>query len=504
VDQVSIGRTVGELDILRDEPRSASIRAKTDAVLYYMDAEAFMAFVHEWPQVAVAIAQQLANHFVRGESQVSAAVARPLWAVSLSDPLPTNFGLKLARAALPYIGAAGRRVIVLSEGSDAADLVEAGCRLQLRSLDRIGDVDGCGDTALVVLAGSPAAVAATTGRATAIVHGEGNDHPEASPRTRRIEIARHGLPTANRVRLGHSVDLTASRVARHLLGRCVGVALGGGAARGIAHLGVLQVISELDIPIDFIAGTSMGSVMGAFFAANGLEDAIRLFRKRSRPRDWLDLLDPMIFVAGMVRGKKLASAFERELRRRTFEDLDIPFGAAAFDIETGDEHMISRGRLVDAILSSISIPGIFAPYRYRPPGAARDCLFVDGGVSNNVPVSAARRMGADRVIGVHVLARRTGAETTPVPPVRPATISDWLARRLAELPTVARALTLLKSQLQAGMIISERQVLTSDVAIFVDTTGHGPSDFWHTDALVAAGRRAAVAVAEQLHAIRTS
>jgi predicted acylesterase/phospholipase RssA len=115
-------------------------------------------------------------------------------------------------------------------------------------------------------------------------------------------------------------------------------------------------------------------------------------------------------------------------------------------------------------------------------------------VSNNVPVDAARKMGADRVIGVHVVARGSDDQST-----RP---QGWLGRRLAEVPTVARALTLLRAQLHAHYRLSERQVLTADVAILVDTTGFAPTHFWRAEGLIAAGRRAGQAVHDQLQLLR--
>jgi NTE family protein len=490
------GRAVGELALLRGEPRSASVRARGATLVYSVDGQAFLAFVHTWPQAAIAIARQVAENLVRAENKVRPATERPLWAIVASDDLPAELPLLLARAAVGHLAAVGRRVVVLSPGEEPGDLVQNGTRIQVRRLDAGTAAETHADTALVIACGPVDRLGPLLRRATGVIHGPAARLPPLGDKTRAVELARSGATSARRVRLGASVDKAAGRLARLLLGRSVGVALGGGAARGFAHVGVLHVLEELGVPVDFLAGTSMGGVVGAFVIANGARPGAALWVKRNQPSDWLRLLDPMMFVSGMVRGKKLLAEWQRTLAARAFEDLEIPFAVTALDIETGEEHVLGRGRLVDGMLATISIPGIFAPYAYRPPGAARVGRFVDGGVSNNVPVDAVRAMGADRVIGVHAMGARG---STDAPRARPG----WLAARLQAMPTVARAMTLLRSQLHAHQRLSERQVLTADVAILADTSDFSLIDFWRAAEMVEVGRRAALQVEAQLRQLRS-
>lgn len=176
----------------------------------------------------------------------------------------------------------------------------------------------------------------------------------------------------------------------------VGLALGSGGARGWAHLGVLQALKEKGIQVDFVAGTSMGAVIGAFFAA-GREDVLRelardLDWKRLRPFFW----EVSLSRSGLTDGRKLLEEFRKMLGLREFRELDLPFRAVATDLDTGGEVVLSSGNLLQAVRASISIPGLFSPVRVGKR------LLVDGGLVNPVPVSVAREMGAQIVIGVDV------------------------------------------------------------------------------------------------------
>ena len=176
----------------------------------------------------------------------------------------------------------------------------------------------------------------------------------------------------------------------------VGLALGSGGARGWAHLGVLQALKEKGIAVDFVAGTSMGAVVGAFLAA-GREEVLRelaqdLDWKRLRPFFW----EVSLSRSGLTDGRKLLEEFRKMLGLREFRELDLPFRAVATDLDTGGEVVLSSGNLLQAVRASISIPGLFSPVQIGKR------LLVDGGLVNPVPVSVARSMGAQVVIAVDI------------------------------------------------------------------------------------------------------
>ena len=182
----------------------------------------------------------------------------------------------------------------------------------------------------------------------------------------------------------------------------IGLALGSGAARGLAHIGVLEVLKKEGIPIDMIAGTSAGAVFGAIYAWSTDTDQIK---KQALEMNWkkiAPLIDPSLPKTGLIKGKKiknlLASYIGGNIR---FSDLKIPFACVATDIETGEEVVIDRGSVPEALRASISVPAIFTVVKRG------DRYLVDGGLANPVPVSVVKRMGADFIIAVNVMPRVT-------------------------------------------------------------------------------------------------
>ena len=173
----------------------------------------------------------------------------------------------------------------------------------------------------------------------------------------------------------------------------IGLALGGGAARGFAHYGVLVALEEAGIPIDVIAGTSAGSIMGALYAA-GM--ALSEIDKHIQQMTWRQGAKFTLSTSGFITLSPLAGWLEAILGELHFEDLAIPFACATTDLLTGESVILNSGRLALAVQASCSIPGIVAPVLHNGR------LLCDGGITNNVPVSLARQLGADYVIGVDI------------------------------------------------------------------------------------------------------
>ncbi len=176
----------------------------------------------------------------------------------------------------------------------------------------------------------------------------------------------------------------------------VGIALGAGAARGYAHIGVLKVLKKEGIPIDYIAGTSMGSLIGAVYA-NGIDlDMMEQLAIHLKRNTWLDFTIPKM---GFLVGKKAQELVLLLTHRKKIEELAIPLAVVATDLHTGERVVFTEGPTDLAVRASISIPGIFEPVSWNGK------LLVDGGVVDRVPISTVRKMGADVVIAVDVLSR---------------------------------------------------------------------------------------------------
>src|SRR5262249_34035320 len=203
------------------------------------------------------------------------------------------------------------------------------------------------------------------------------------------------------------------RLARHLARRSIGLALGSGAAWGFAHIGVLDVLEREHIPVDVVAGASMGAIVGAHYALGfsparleGIATSVRNIPDLMRilPRLLYLAVDFNVTRPGLFSGEHFQRVLESlgPIRGCTFADLEIPFRAIATDIATGASVELADGDMSDAMRASFSAPWIFSPSRRGEPGRS------DGGMSAPVPAATARNMGADLVIGVNV-----------VPPVYP-------------------------------------------------------------------------------------
>ena len=174
-----------------------------------------------------------------------------------------------------------------------------------------------------------------------------------------------------------------------------GLALGSGSARGLAHVGVIQVLEAYGIPIDIIAGTSIGSVVGSLHATGASIDQLEEAALSMKKSTTLSLLDPALPHSGLISGKKIEEMLnDLALEDKTFDDLKIPFAAVATDVESGAEVILTQGKVMDAVRASISIPGVFTPVKYQ------DYYLVDGGVVDPVPVDVVEKMGADIIIAV--------------------------------------------------------------------------------------------------------
>lgn len=256
------------------------------------------------------------------------------------------------------------------------------------------------------------------------------------------------------------------------------LALGGGGARGLAHVGVLQALDQAGIVVAGVAGTSIGAIVGGIYAAGGSarEHGRRLARllaaaprspfpsgrRRRRFRDWFDAaayLRDDLFGLGRDDGTLLEAAIVAWVGERRIEDLALPFVAVATDVRSGEAVLLDRGPLAAALHASSALPGVYLPV------SIDGRLLIDGGVVQNVPVPAARRLGGEVVLAVSV--------TPDLEQVVPTTGLGLLAR--AETIRAARDETLALAE--------------ADVAIRVPLPRRiGVFDFEHAAAVIARGR----------------
>jgi NTE family protein len=240
----------------------------------------------------------------------------------------------------------------------------------------------------------------------------------------------------------------------------IGLALGGGAAKGFAHIGVIKMLEASGIHPDVVAGTSAGSVVGALYA--GGMDAFAM-QQAAIALDQASLRDVRLFSGGLVQGQKLQDYIDAQVRQRPIERLRLPFAAVATDLASGQRTVFTHGDTGQAVRASCSVPGVFEPALI---GGRR---YVDGGVVSPVPVDAARQLGADFVIAVDISARSDGSLPTDM------------------LGIVGRSVVIM------GQHLGAQELARADVVIQPQVNAIGATDFEQRDRAIMEGERAALA-----------
>lgn len=272
----------------------------------------------------------------------------------------------------------------------------------------------------------------------------------------------------------------------------LGLALGGGGARGLAHIGLLRVLQRERIPISFIAGTSMGGLVGALYAAGlPLTEVESEVRRFSRIGEQLRLIDISVTGAGLsIRGRRiyhfLADLLGESL---TFVDLNLPLAMVAVDILTGRDVVLQGGIVIDSVRSTISVPGVFMPVDLGP------YRLVDGGVLNNVPVDVARTLGDAPIVAVDVLpsfSQNWPGETAVVSGLQLSIGPAFLKETYNVLMIMIAALTHERLQLQPPDLLV-RPLLPPDITLLVG--------FSRADEIIDAGELAAEAALPQIVAL---
>ncbi|MCU1330127.1 MAG: hypothetical protein JWN34_5497 [Bryobacterales bacterium] len=207
----------------------------------------------------------------------------------------------------------------------------------------------------------------------------------------------HDTADAERGKLSARFLHTVGSIARHIGGFQVGLALGGGAAWGWAHIGVLQSLEKAGIPVDCLTGCSMGSVIGAFRASGMSVDELKAIADYWRTRTGR-FIEWRLWRLCLIHEGKIRKTFQGYFADRQVNQTDIPFWVNAVDIETGKEYSFKDGTLVDCMRASISLPGLI------PPATKGDMQLVDAGIMSPVPAHQLKTMGANYAIGVNAMA----------------------------------------------------------------------------------------------------
>ncbi|HWX65865.1 MAG TPA: patatin-like phospholipase family protein [Rhodanobacter sp.] len=247
----------------------------------------------------------------------------------------------------------------------------------------------------------------------------------------------------------------------------IGLALGGGAAKGFAHIGVIKMLEASGIHPDVVAGTSAGSVVGALYASG--MDAFAL-QETAFGLDETKIRDVRLFSGGLVQGQALQDYVNQLLHHESIEQLKIPFAAVATQLETGQRTVFTRGNTGQAVRASSSIPGVFEPAEIRGKH------YVDGGVVSPIPVDAARQLGADFVIAVDISTRPSGSN--------PQGLVNIVGQTIAIM----------------GQQLGTQETARADVVLRPNISGIGPTDFEQKNQAILEGEKAALAAIPAIRA----
>jgi NTE family protein len=539
------GAHVGEMALLTGEPRSASVRARTPSRVLVLAKPRFEQLLDEVPAIAVRLCEVLSarlaemnEHLSHQTSRVGVVVCPgdPARAIPLLLALGASFDRQFRRPCLlvlcdmpalhpdapppgrpdlarlfdaigtsptggayssldlatvqqatepemaQALGSLRRRFghVLVAMTARCALLAPVGLAradhvcLLARPADSASDIETLGDRLAPICRHFR----------LAFVDGRGHAAPQMPPAALpplRLEsdepLSRSGAAAPPALRA--DVD----RLARALAGASLGLALSGGAAQGVAHLGVLQALIEAGVPIDLIAGTSGGSLYGSLLASGmpiqAAQDAV-IARTR---RNLLDRADFTLPRRGVIRGARIAEMIRGMLGEVTFDALRFPLYAVAVDLDTGQEVVLDQGTVYQAIRASISVPGIFEPYRLG------DRVLVDGGVVNPMPVDVARRMGADFVVAVQVPAPGKTAERS----------GRHVSRQLGGGHNLVS--TIVRSYYFSGDILARRGASEANVLIRPAVAHFGWRDYRAAPAIIRAGVEAGHAAVEQIAAV---
>lgn len=286
------------------------------------------------------------------------------------------------------------------------------------------------------------------------------------------------------------------RIARRIGGVLVGLALGGGAALGVAHIGVIRVLEEENIPVDVVVGSSMGALIASLWAvgnnAEQLEKAAREFEKKA---NILKLFDPVFPKSGFIGGRLIKLWLKKHLGDKTFYDTKILLKVVSYDLIRRQEHVIEEGNLVDAVRESIAIPGVIEPV------LKGDQMIIDGGVLNPLPINVLRAMGIKKIIAVNVLqspsdvsigyelTKKKMEEEERIPFLKSPL--QFIGVRLGKMFYANIPDIILRTLQASEYVIAEQNALQANIVIHPELAGINWFELYEVDKLIKSGEEAA-------------
>lgn len=406
VAQVHAGETVGEMSMISGEEHSAQLVALRDSELLRISPDSFEALIARHPRVMLNMMRMLVRRLhdttksAKDGSRPKTFAVVPLQEGLNHEPIAHRLASALvdmgSKAAVLDASACEQSAEWFNTFEAAHDVViyrgdapdTAWTHLCLRQADRVFLLARADRP----LSGRP--FAAPKERALGLPellllhpHGKNGEVPE------RFALKTGQFESHHHIRLGRDDDVR--RLARFISGRAVGLVLGGGGARGFAHIGVIKALKEAQMPFDYLGGVSMGAIIAAGLAAEWdtkeLSDRMRAAFVTSNP-----LSDFTLPLIALVRGKKVSTLLREHFGDMKIEELAKPFFCISSDLTSGRVHEHRGGLLWRALRASVALPGIL------PPVAHHGHLLVDGGVMNNLPVDVMRARNVGPIIASDV------------------------------------------------------------------------------------------------------
>jgi predicted acylesterase/phospholipase RssA/CRP-like cAMP-binding protein len=420
------GSWVGELSLLTGAPRSATVRAVRDSDLLVITPDDFDALVSDEPELGVALARTVAAQLQQSRTAaVATAAPNTLGIIPLGDQLPIA---ELTAAVVDALERYGSVRVDHGDGPGDAPADESADERHRRWARRLDQHEREHDL-VVLVAERPdddrawaAFCARSTDRTMAVLRGGrppawagvGGDVPlthcdlvfvGSSVSAGRMASGRQALaPRAvHLVPEGPRLAAAAGRAARRVSEHALGLVLSGGGARGLAHLGVLEVLAERDVTIDRVGGCSAGAVAAGLLAlgwsTSRMAEVLRVELVEHHP-----FADYTVPRESLIRGRRALSMLQRLFGDARIEELPLPFFAVSADLESGDLVVHRDGSLRDAVAASMAIPGFAPPIRIDTSESRRpERLLVDGGLLDNFPVDVMVGMREGPVVGVDVM-----------------------------------------------------------------------------------------------------